>query len=153
MTDKLQRLKDTVKQVTHFAEYIPAGLVTLKPSAVAFSVKEIIYHLLEVEELWQRRLHQLLHTSDNKFQQIDPDALAKEHNYNEQSYEEGIVKWKTAREKTIQLVSSMNDEQAHLVGIHSRYGEMDTPRILDIIADHDVQHLRQLERTVNQVKN
>ena len=111
-----------------------------------------MYHLLEVEELWQTRLDQLLHTNDHHFQQIDPDALAKENHYNERSYEEGIANWNAARKDTVALVDGMTDEQLALVGIHSRYGEMNTLRILEIMADHDLQHLRQMERTLTVVK-
>jgi uncharacterized damage-inducible protein DinB len=151
MIDQLQRLQETIKQVTDYAERYPHDLVTKKPDDKAFSANEIIYHLLEVEELWERRINQLLHSEDRHFQQIDPDALAKEHRYNEQPYETGISKWKVARTETIKLIDSMSDDELHLVGIHSRYGEIDTFRILDIMTDHDLQHLRQLERTLKLV--
>jgi uncharacterized damage-inducible protein DinB len=151
MKEKLQKLQQTIKQVTSFAERIPEGLYTVKPDQIAFSVNEIIYHLLEVEHLWQRRIHQLLHTEDRHFQQIDPDALAKEHHYNEKPYLEGIAKWKAAREETVKLIEGMTPEQHQIKGVHSRYGEVDTHRILEIMTDHDLQHLRQMERTVKQV--
>jgi len=153
MIDKLQRLQETIKEVTGYAEKYPASFVTVKPDAIAFSANEIIYHLLEVEELWQRRIHQLLHSDDKYFQQINPDVLAKDHRYNEQSYSEGIEEWKTAREETIDLIDAMTDDELHIVGIHSRYGEIDTLRILDIMAEHDLQHLRQMERTLSIVNH
>lgn len=152
IADKLLRLQETITQTITFAEVYTQDLVKIKPDESAFSANEIIYHLLEVEELWQRRIDQLLHSEDKHFQQIDPDALAKEHHYNEKSYEEGISKWKEARKRTIDLINKMSDEELHIIGIHSRYGEMDTFRILDIMADHDLQHLRQMERTLNAVK-
>jgi uncharacterized damage-inducible protein DinB len=152
MIDKLKKLQETIKEVTDFAEKYPADLVTVKPDAIAFSANEIIYHLLEVEELWQRRIHQLLHSDDKHFQQINPDELAKEHRYNEQPYREGIEELKTAREETIDLIDAMTDDELHIIGIHSRYGAMDTLRILDIMADHDLQHLRQMERTLHTVE-
>ncbi len=151
--DKLHRLQETIGQVTNYAEKFPLPLVTSKPDAIAFSANEIIYHLLEVEELWQRRIHQILHSDNKHFVQIDPDALAKEHRYNEQPYKEGIEEWKSAREETIDLIDAMSDAQLHIVGIHSRYGEMDTFRILDIMAEHDLQHLRQMERTLKQIQH
>jgi uncharacterized damage-inducible protein DinB len=151
-SDKLPRLEETIEQVTNFAERFPHELVTRKPDTIAFSANEIIYHLLEVEELWQRRIHQLLHSDDKHFQQIDPDALAKGHRYNEQPYNEGIEEWKTSREDTIDLIDAMTDEQRRIIGTHSRYGEMDTFRILDIIAEHDLQHLKQMERTLGLVQ-
>lgn len=153
MIDKLQRLQETIKEVTAFAESYPQELLTIKPDAIAFSANEIIYHLLEVEELWQRRIHQLLHSEDKYFQQIDPDTLAKEHRYNEQPFNEGIKEWKAAREETIDLIDAMSEEQRLIIGTHSRYGEIDMYRILDIMAEHDLQHLRQMERTLKQIQN
>jgi uncharacterized damage-inducible protein DinB len=152
-SDKLQILQETIKQITNFAEKFPLSLVTIKPDIIAFSANEIIYHLLEVEELWQRRIHQLLHTDDRHFQQIDPDTLAKMKRYNQKPYDEGIAKWKAAREETIKRIDSMTGDQLHIIGVHSRYGEMDTLRILDIMAEHDLQHLRQMERTLKIVLN
>lgn len=152
VSDKLQRLQVTIVQVTDFAESYPAKLVNIKPDAIAFSANEIIYHLLEVEELWQRRINQLLHTNDRRFQQIDPDALAKEHRYNEKPYKEGIEKLKAARKETIKLIDGMNEDGLHLIGVHSQYGEMDTFRILEIIINHDLRHLQQMERTLGLVK-
>ena len=152
MIASLQKLLQTMGKVTAYAERFPREYVYKKPDEKAFSANEIIYHLLEVEELWQRRLDQLVHTKDRNFQQIDPDALAKENHYNEKSYEEGITNWNAARNDTIALVEGMTDEQRAIAGIHSRYGEMNTLRILEIMADHDLQHLRQMERTLTLVK-
>jgi hypothetical protein len=50
MLDKLLKLKDTIKEVTAFAEAYPHELVKIKPDEKAFSANEIIYHLLEVDE-------------------------------------------------------------------------------------------------------
>ncbi len=152
MLPQLQRLQQTVGKVTAYAEKFPREYIYTKPDAKAFSANEIIYHLLEVEELWQRRLDQLLHTEDHNFQQIDPDALAKVNLYNEKSYDEGIANWNAARKDTVALVHGMTAEQREINGMHSRYGEMNTFRILEIIADHDLQHLHQMERTLMLVK-
>jgi uncharacterized damage-inducible protein DinB len=153
MQNKLLRLEQTIKQVTDFANSISPTLVTLKPDAIAFSVKEIIYHLHEVEELWQRRIHQLIHEPAPHFQQINPDELAKINRYNEQDFHEGIRRWKNARMETIRLVETMTGDDLTRKAIHSRYGEMDINRILDIMADHDIQHLRQMERTLKKIEN
>ena len=153
MLKKLRQLQNTIAQVTEYAEKYPRDLVHKKPDGKEFSATEIIYHLLEVEELWQRRIHQLLKSDDKHFQQIDPDALAKLNAYNDQSYDDGIADWKAAREETIDLIEAMTDAECHTIGIHSRYGEMDMYRISTIMADHDIQHLRQLERTLASVNS
>ena len=151
--EMISLLKRTQSLVKDFAESIPPAFVKEKPSEIAFSVNEIIYHLLEVEELWQRRIHQLLHHEHPTFQQINPDELAKTNKYNEQDYHAGISAWQDAREDTLNLVQELDHEELLRKGTHSRYGEMDVHRILDIMADHDLQHLRQMERTVKQIEN
>ena len=151
-SEKLSILERTFSQVKDYAEKFPPELVKKKPDEKAFSANEIIYHLLEVEELWQRRIHLLLHETYPHFQQIDPDALAKAGAYNEKPFAEGISLWKASREETIDLIEAMSEDQKTKTGVHSRYGEMNIYRIVDIMADHDLQHLRQLERTLNSMK-
>lgn len=152
MIDSLIALSKSITDVTEYAKRVPEHLLTLKPDAIAFSVKEIIYHLLEVEELWHRRIRQLLGGNDNRFQQIDPDALAQEHDYNSKSYEDGIHQWETARAETIKIIDTMTEDERNLVGVHSRYGEMNVHRIIEIMTNHDLQHLEQMKRTLTNVQ-
>ncbi|MEI8133571.1 MAG: DinB family protein [bacterium] len=150
--EQIIKLRDTIHRVITYAEVIPPSLRTLKPDQIAFSVNEIIYHLLEVEELWQRRIHLMLHEDEPHFERIDPDELAKTNKYNEQDFHQGIADWKASRNETIELVEALNEKDLARIGMHSKFGEIDTYRILDIMADHDLQHLRQMERTILSVK-
>ncbi len=152
MIESLIALSKSFSNVTEYANRVPEHLWTVKPDAIAFSINEIVYHLLEVEQLWNRRIRQLLDGNDNRFQQIDPDALAQEHHYNSKSYEDGIQQWKTARAETINTIDAMTDDEKNLVGVHSRYGEMNVHRIIEIMTNHDLQHLEQMKRTLTKVQ-
>ncbi len=149
--EKLSILNRTFSLVKDYAEEYPVELQAEKPDAKAFSATEIVYHLLEVEELWQRRIHQLLHEDRPEFIRIDPDALAKDHHYNERDHFEGIMEWQHSRNDTLELINSLSEEDMLRKGIHSSFGELDVYRILDIMADHDLQHLSQMKRTFSQV--
>ncbi len=127
------------------------SLLTAKPSEKAFSVTEIVYHMLDVERLWQRRMRGLLDGSMIQFQQMDPEKEAIEGRYNEKPYEAGTEALKTARRETVELVQSMSNEQIQLKGIHSRYGEMNILRILEIMDGHDRTHAKQIERTLSEL--
>jgi len=151
--EKLSILDRTFNIVKDYAESFPSELTTEKPNEKAFSANEIVYHLLEVEELWQHRLHQLLSEEKPNFQRINPDELATTHHYNERNFQEGIHEWGKSREDTKELLSALTDDQLSRKGIHSHYGEMDVYRIMDIIAEHDLQHLRQMERTLTLVQD
>ena len=151
MQQELEKLEQTIAEVTHFANHFPRELVTKKPDAKAFSATEIIYHLVEVEQLWQRRIKQLLTTTGRNFEAIDPDALAIENHYNQKSYDAGIEQLMDARNDTVDLIDAMSESERRIVGIHSKYGEMDTHRIVETMQNHDLQHLEQLKRTLQLV--
>ncbi len=130
------------------ARHYPRELVTQKPTAIAFSATEVLYHMLDVERLWQRRIRGLLDGSKTAFQQMDPDKEARDGRYNEKPYDDGISELKHAREETRALVRGMKPEELLLAGIHSRYGEMNTFDILAKMEEHDRTHAAQLERTL-----
>ena len=153
MTDELAKLEKSFLEVMDFAKSYPESLRSVKPDEKAFSATEIIYHLLEVENLWQRRIKMLVTTSDRNFEPIDPDAQAKANNYNSKPFQKGLEDWFEAREETVDLIDEMSESERRIVGIHPKYGEMDTHRIVEIMLNHGKQHLAQLERTVKLVSN
>ena len=129
----------------------PRELVRIKPSEKAFSATEIVYHVLDVERLWQMRLRGLRDGTTTHFQQMDPDAVAIDKRYNEKPYDEGMKAFDAARKETYDLVRSLKPREFDLKGVHSKYGPMDVFRILEIVEDHDHTHAAQLRRTLAQV--
>ncbi len=132
------------------AEY-PRTLVREKPSEKAFSATEIVYHMLDVERLWQRRIRGLLDHTLTHFQQMDPDKEAVENRYNEKDYDHGLSELKNARKETHDLVRSMKPREFEIAGTHPKFGELNTFKILETMTDHDHRHEAQLHRTLHQV--
>jgi uncharacterized damage-inducible protein DinB len=133
------------------ASNYPRALVREKPSEKAFSATEIVYHMFDVERLWQRRIHGLLDGTMTRFEQMNPDKEAIEQRYNERSYEDGISELANARNDTHRLIQNMKPREFEIAGIHSKYGEMNTFKILEIMEGHDRTHAAQLERTLTQI--
>lgn len=151
MTEELAKLEQSFHDVIDFAKTYPEPLRSVKPDEKAFSATEIIYHLLDVENLWQRRIKMLITTTERNFEPIDPDAQAKTNDYNSKPFQKGLEEWFEAREETVDLIDEMSESERRIVGIHPKYGEMDTHRIVEIILGHDKQHIAQLERTLTLV--
>ncbi len=152
--EKASILERTHKLVHEFAHTIPTSLQTVKPDAVAFSATEIVWHLKAVEELWHKRFAQMKAEKEPTFfVAMNPDEVAKNEHHNERALEEGLSEWQKLRTKTIEFLHSLGEEATNLKGVHQRYGPMDIPRILDIMTNHDLQHLEQLKRTYIAVKD
>jgi len=104
--------------------------------------------MLDVERLWQQRIHGLLEQTLTNFEAMDPDQEAARHRYNEKSFDAGILDLMAARMETHLLIRSLTDDQLELTGIHSKYGSMNIVRILEIMEEHDRTHAAQLHRTL-----
>jgi uncharacterized damage-inducible protein DinB len=133
------------------ARNFPMERRTEKPTAKAFSATEIVYHMLDVEKLWQRRLQRLISGESRGFIAMDPDKEASENSYNSKDYNEGLEDLLEARRRSLELFRSMDDDQFELTGDHTRYGEMSISRVMEIMTAHDLQHARQLERTLREL--
>jgi uncharacterized damage-inducible protein DinB len=133
------------------ASNYPRALVREKPSEKAFSATEIVYHMLDVERLWQQRIRGLLNHTLTHFAQMNPDKEAIEQRYNERQYEHGISELANARTETHRLIQNMKPHEFEIAGIHSKFGELNTFQILEIMEDHDRNHAAQLERTLAQI--
>ncbi|MFI5201718.1 MAG: DinB family protein [Candidatus Kapaibacterium sp.] len=149
--ENLEALGKNFHVFLNAATHYPRDLIRVKPTEIAFSATEVVYHMLDVERLWQRRIRGLLDGTMTKFQQMDPDKEARDQRYNEKPYEDGISELKRAREETHSLVRGMKSDELLLAGIHSRYGEMNTFDILAKMKEHDRTHATQLERTLAQI--
>lgn len=135
-----------MQKVTATARDFPVGFAHQKPDAVAFSATEIIYHLVDVEELWQKRIG-LLQRESIEVHSIEPDRLAKSGNYNVQVFSTGIESFVSARRHTFDIVRGLSPEQLQWTVKHPKFGELDVQKILEIMASHDLGHADQFQRT------
>jgi hypothetical protein len=150
--EKISILERTHRLVVEFAGSYPRELVAKKPSPEAFSATEIVYHLADVERLWHNRFNELqAKESGVVFVAINPDALAVLGKYNEKPLADGLRDWTELRQKTFEIARTLPEEVLHRTAVHSRYGEMVIFRMFDIMANHDLQHLEQLKRTLKLV--
>lgn len=150
-TEVIQALEHSCETFIVAANAFPRDKRTDKPDAVAFSATEILYHMIDVDKLWQQRVSRLLSGKSKEFIAMDPDKVAIDNAYNSQNFETGIADLRIARQMTLSLFRSMRDEQFELVGMHTKYGEMSINRILEIMTNHDLQHTKQLDRTEQQL--
>jgi uncharacterized damage-inducible protein DinB len=149
--DYLEALTKSFNVFLTSASNYPRALVREKPSEKAFSATEVLYHVLDVERLWQRRIRGMLDGTVDTFQQMNPDQEAINGRYNERPYDEGIPELRQARNETHALIRSMKPREFEITGTHSKYGPMNTFKILETLAEHDHTHAAQLERTLMQV--
>src|SRR5687768_7522334 len=150
--EKISILERTYRLVKEFAESYPHELTNAKPDDVAFSATEIVWHLADVERLWHKRFADIEAQGNGVvFTAMNPDEVAKQNQYNSKTIEAALTDWASLRDETYAMAKNFSEEVLHRVALHPRYGEMVIFRMFDIMANHDLQHLEQMKRTLKQV--
>jgi len=108
----------------------------------AWSVKEQVGHLYDLEELWYGRREDFL--SGKQTLRAADMGNTKTHNadHNKKKIEKLLEQFSSARDKLIEKVQNMDDANASLTALHPRLQQ--PMRLIDalfFVAEHDDHHL------------
>ena len=111
----------------------------------AWSVKEQVGHLYDLEELWYGRLEDFL--SGKQTLRAADMGNTKTHNadHNKKKIEKLLEQFSSARDKLIEKVQNMDDANASLTALHPRLQQ--PMRLIDalfFVAEHDDHHLAKI---------
>jgi len=115
-----------------------------KPDPESWSILEILNHLVDEEVLdFRRHLDHILHTPEQPWPGIDPQAWVIEKAYNQRLLDETRMKFKAEREKSIALLSTLPDPNWE-ASVNPPWGSLSAGDMLASWLTHDLLHLRQL---------
>ncbi|HJP61905.1 MAG TPA: DinB family protein [Mucilaginibacter sp.] len=137
----IERLKGTPARLEEKMRSIPAEILDLKPGG-AWSIKENIGHLTDLEPLWQGRLEDII----NGEEELRPTDLANrktdEANHNARSLNELLRDFRQIRTQTVLMLEKLDEQTIFKSALHPR---LKTPmRTMDLflfVAEHDDHHL------------
>lgn len=120
-----------------------------RPAENKWSVREVIAHLADLEsEVFAVRLRQVLDEDLPLMKAIDPDARARDFGYQGQDVQGNIRRLLEARAQNIRLIQPAPPEAWDRVGVHERRGPMSFREIVEGMANHDQNHLRQIGEVI-----
>lgn len=115
------------------------------PSPGDWSAREVILHLAIVDEVvWHPRLDSLLAADADppSWSWVEPGLWAGP---GDDSLAGALAAYRELRAATIARLDALGDSGWQRYGIHDTYGRLDVPALLRVLADHDAEHLAQLE--------
>ncbi len=144
----LERLSGTIPQLEASVRNIPEEHLIIKKDG-KWSVKEVIGHLSDLEELWHGRIDdfmahkQVLRTADLQ------NSKTNEAGHNRRTVEALLNQFSSERKKLIERVKNIDEATASLVSMHPR---LHTPmRLIDslfFVAEHDDHELGKIRRLI-----
>ena len=141
MSDKLlEELKASQQLVVAMTQLIADD----DPARVgAWTLRDVAAHLAATEtECFEPRIRAMAAGQRPQFEYYSND----ERDFDGVSLQAALTEWANTRNRLIDFVRGLSEEERGRVGVHAKFGELTVDGYLRVALDHDQDHLKSLER-------
>jgi hypothetical protein len=150
--DPLKTQAATAKTLTRLLKGVSPAKLRKRPAPEKWAVVEILAHLADAEIVVAWRLRSILASPGTPIQAYDQDALAAARNYANHDVRLSLEVFLCIRKANLYLYKSLSKAQWKYHGMHAERGQESIERILEMMAGHDLNHLKQIEQILKPKK-
>ena len=143
--DPIRVQAQTVSKIERLVKAAPPVKLRKRPAPGKWSAAEILAHLADTELVTGYRMRSILGAPGTPIAAYDQDKWAESQNYANRDPNKSLQVLRTLREANLALLKSLQPEQWKQFGVHAERGEESIERIVQMMAGHDINHLRQIE--------
>lgn len=115
-----------------------------------WSATAIITHLADAEVVTSYRLRMILASPGVAIQAFDQNAWAAAFRYGDQDASASLVLFRTLRASWLNLLSGVDETWLDRYGVHQERGKETVRHLLRLYAGHDLNHLQQISRILDE---
>jgi hypothetical protein len=138
----------TAKRLSRVIGRASAAKLRKRPAPGKWSAAEILAHLADCEIVVGWRMRQILGAPGTPIQPFDQDSWCAAGHYEKRDARKSLEQFRAAREGNLALLKSLTPEQWKHHGMHAERGVETIEQIVRMMAGHDVNHSKQVERIV-----
>jgi hypothetical protein len=127
----------------------PADELGAHPIEGKWSAREIVHHLGDSESTSAFRFRKLLVEDNPTIEGYDEALFAVKLRYNERDMAPALEAFRSSRETTRQLFSTMSEDDWQRAGVHTESGPYSMEKWLQLYSEHAHNHASQIERLKN----
>jgi hypothetical protein len=135
----------TPRQIARLVKGVSKKKLSQRPAPDKWSVTEILAHLADSELVYGFRIRLILEASGTPIQGIDQEAWARFSDYAKHDPALSLEALRTTRERLVRLLKSLPRASWDLYGMHSERGKETITRVVEMLAGHDVNHMKQIK--------
>lgn len=139
-------LNDLVRDISQ------TDAVSHRDGGDGWNVVEIICHLRDLEEVYQRRSLQMLTDDNPRVEPFDIAGAVITNDYAHADLREAVAVWNERRAAHLQLLAGLAPEQWERTGIHPDYGPYTLLEAALRTALHDVNHTEQVLKALGRAQ-
>jgi hypothetical protein len=122
------------------------------PGPDKWSATMIVAHLADTEIVYAYRLRLMLGASGVSIPGIDQDAWAATFNYGTEDPAASVEDFRVNRERTLRMLKKLSPQQWDCYGMHTERGKETVRRVVELLAGHDINHLRQIRAALGKMR-
>jgi hypothetical protein len=142
----------TAKKLERLIRGVPASKLWKRPAPGKWSAGEILAHLADTEIVVGWRMRQILGAPGTPIQAFDQDSWVAAGHYEKRDPRKSAEQFRVLREANLSLLKSLAPQQWKDHGMHSERGVETIEQIVRMMAGHDVNHTKQVERILERKK-
>jgi len=134
------------KRIQALCRDLSAEQLRRRPREGEWSMKEVMAHLAKVErDVFLPRLRRIALENQPRFERFDPQAWAAERDHRQGDFVADWQEFADARSQTVGFLRSLPADAAGRIALSAAFGPVSLAAYATHIADHDIEHLVQLE--------
>lgn len=139
--EAIDALQQTPRALERLLELIPMDRWEVRPSPERYSPKELVYHLLDVEQAFYRRYQQMTEEDHPLLSVYDPEGEPLADRFAMQSLHDAVEQFARARERSLDYLRHLPEDARDRVGTHPEFGEWSIFQQVQVCVAHDLTHL------------
>ncbi len=143
-------LAATAGELERVVQGLPPDRMVRRPAPEAWSITEVLAHLADTEMVYGYRIRLILEGGGPPIQGIDQDAWARFSDYAGQDPRLSLQAFRVVRERLVRLLEVLPRASWELYGMHSERGRETVMRVVELLAGHDLAHLRQIRKELGE---
>lgn len=138
--------KSTPQKLATLTKRMDRKRLTKRPAPGKWSVAEILAHLADSELVIGWRLRMILSSNGTPIQGYDQDVWASSFNYAKRDPKASLETFRVLRESNLAVLKTVPKTLWENYGMHSERGRETVTHFTNLVAGHDLNHLRQIEQ-------
>jgi hypothetical protein len=117
-----------------------------RPADGEWCLKEVAAHMRDAERLYKRQIEIIARRRMPQLPHEPLDVLPSERDYTRESLQQLLYEYSDAREETVWLLRSLDEDDWQRCGVHPYRGEVSVYDIVRELHQHDLEHLYQARK-------
>lgn len=143
-SELIARLRSTVRDLLALTSGAAPKAMARRPAPGDWSAGMVVSHLADAELVYGFRLRLILTADEPTIVAYDESTWADRFSGVEEDRRDTLTRWRSLREANLRLLEDLAAPEWERAGLHAERGRETVAAMVEIMANHDRDHLDQI---------